>query len=277
MSRWIIAAAAATLLSTPAAAQDEALPDPNDNADRYTIGVGAGFVPDYEGSNDHKLIPAAAIRGKVNGISFATRGTYLYVDLLRRPKSGIDFDFGPIVGVRLNRTGKVKDDLVDALPERKTAIELGGFAGVSFHGLTNPYDTLSYRFDVTKDVASAHRSTVISHSIDFGTPLSRTLYVSASLSGDWTGDRYADYYFSIDADDSLASTLPVFDADGGFKNWKLGLLVNQSLSGDLLNGWSLFGLASYGRLAGDYKDSPITDLRGSPTQTMGAIGVGYSW
>ena len=46
-----------------------------------TIGVGAAIVPDYEGSDDYRIIPAGAIRGKVSGISFITRGTYLYVDV----------------------------------------------------------------------------------------------------------------------------------------------------------------------------------------------------
>ena len=59
------------------------------------------------------------------------------------------------------------------------------------------------------------------------TPLSRTLYVGASLSADFVGGGYADEYFSILPADSLASGLRTFDADGGYKGWKAGLLVNQ--------------------------------------------------
>ena len=55
----------------------------------------------------------------------------------------------------MNRTGKVKDDVVDLLPELDTAIEVGGFAGVSFHGLTNPYDTLAFRLDVAARTSAA--------------------------------------------------------------------------------------------------------------------------
>lgn len=273
----------ALLAATPALAQSAdpgaatPLPDPNDQSDTVTIAAGGAFIPDYEGSNDYRLIPAAAIRGRVSGISFFTRATYLYVDFIPRGEGKVEFDAGPIVGVRLNRTGKVKDDFVDLLPERKAAIEVGGFAGVTVHGLTNPYDALSVRLDVVKDVGDAHGSAVFTPTIDFGTPLSRTTYVGLSLSADWVAGDYADYYYSITPADALASGLPAFNADGGFKGWKLGLLANQSLSGDLTKGFSIFGTASYSRLSGDFKRSPIVDQRGSPTQWLAALGVAYTF
>jgi outer membrane scaffolding protein for murein synthesis (MipA/OmpV family) len=283
MKTMLFAAAALLAGATPAFAQADAsatpapLPDPNDRSDTFTIGAGIGVVPDYEGSNDYRLIPAAALRGRVGGISFSTRSTYLYVDLVPRGAGKLEFDAGPIVVVRLNRTGKIKDDVVARLPDRKAAIEVGGFVGASLHGLTNPYDSLSVRLDVVKDVGNGHGSTVITPTLDFATPLSRTLYVGASLSADFVGGGYADEYFSISAADSLASGLRSFDADGGYKGWKTGLLVNQSLSGDHTQGLSLFGTGSFGRLAGDFRRSPIVADRGSATQWFGAIGLGYTF
>ena len=271
-------AAIALLSAAPVSAQpDPSLPDPNDQSDTFSIGAGAGYVPDYEGSDDYELIPIAGIRGRLNGFNFYTRGTYLYVDVIRRGDNALEFDFGPIVGARLNRTGKVKDDAVDALPERDTAIELGGFAGVTYHGLTNPYDSLGFHVDVITDVGDAHGATLITPTIDFATPLSRTTYVGVSLSAEWAGGGYADYYYSIDPAGSLASGLPLFDADGGFKHWRLGLFANQSLSGDLTRGWSLFGVGLYTKLSGDFKDSPIVDLRGSSSQWFGGLGVAYTF
>ena len=269
----------ALLAATPAFAQstDAALPDPNDQSDTFTIGAGAAYLPDYEGSDDYRIIPAAAIRGRVSGISFFSRATYLYVDVIPRGQGNLEFDVGPIVGVRLNRTGKIKDDFVDLLPERKTAFEVGGFAGVTYHGLTNPYDALSFRLDVVKDVGDAHKSTIFTPTIDFGTPLSRRTYVGASLSAEWAGGGYADYYYSITPADALASGLAPFDADGGFKSWRLGLLVNQSVTGDLTHGLSLFGTGSYSHLSGDFKDSPIVDDRGSAGQWLAAVGLAYTF
>lgn len=271
---------AALLAAAPALGQQAdppPLPDPNDQSDTFTIGAGAAYLPDYEGSDDYRIIPAAAIRGRVSGISFYTRATYLYVDFIKRGDGPLEFDLGPIVGARLNRTGKIKDDLVDALPERDTAIEVGGFAGVTYHGLTNPYDALSFRVDVVKDIGGAHESTLVTPTIDFGTPLSRTFYIGLSASAEWAGGGYADYYYSISPADSLASTLPVHDADGGFKSWRLGLLANHSITGDLTGGWSIFGLGSFTKLSGDFKDSPIVDLRGSSSQWLAALGVAYTF
>ena len=273
-----IIAAIGLFAASPALAQESAPlpPGPGRDADGFTIGLGAGFVPDYEGSDDYRIIPGGAIRGKVGNISFSTRGLYLFVDVISGG-SDVDFDLGPIAGLRLNRSSKIKDDVVDLLPELDSAFEVGGFAGVSFHGLTNPYDTLAFRLDAVKDIGDAHGSTVITPNLEFSTPLSRSLFMGASLSADFVSNDFADYYYSITPVDALASGLAPFDADGGMKSWKIGLLANYSLSGDLLHGWSLFGTANYSHLLGDMKDSPIVDDRGSASQWFTAAGVAYSW
>src|SRR5438270_5076805 len=86
MRRFACLAFAACCLSPPAFAQSSptgALPSPEDIAgkDSFTVGIGAAIIPDYEGSDDYRVIPAGAVRGKVNGISFSTHGAYLYVDV----------------------------------------------------------------------------------------------------------------------------------------------------------------------------------------------------
>ena len=275
---FLATAAAALFTASPALAQDSgtALPE-DEQAGNTTIGLGAAFVPDYEGSDDYRLVPGGALRTKIGNVSIQTRGLYVYADLIAGGSEGVDLDFGPIAGVRLNRTGKIKDDVVKLLPDRNAAFEVGGFAGVSFKGLTNPYDSLSFRLDAVKDIGNAHQSLVLSPAIEFATPLSKTFFMGASLSADFVADRFAEHYFSVTPAGALASGLPVFNADGGMKNWKVGLLANQSLSGDLRRGWSLFGTGSYSRLLGDFKDSPIVARRGSAGQWFGALGVGYTF
>lgn len=283
LSALLFACAAPALAQTP---PESPLPPADEvlNTDVTTIGLGVGMIPDYEGSDDYRIIPAAAIRTKIGNVSLTTRGLYLYADLIKAKSGNIDFDLGPIAGLRMNRSGKIKDDVVDLLPERNKAIEVGGFAGVSFSGLTNPYDRLSLRLDAVRDVGKAHRSTVITPTIDFSTPLSRTLYVGASLSADFVSNKFADYYFSITPAEALATggiltgpRIGAFDADGGMKSWKIGLLANQSISGDLLKGWSIFGLANHSRLVGDFKRSPIVRDRGSAKQWMAAVGLAYTF
>ncbi|HEX7930454.1 MAG TPA: MipA/OmpV family protein [Sphingomicrobium sp.] len=265
-------------VSAPVFAQevDAPLPDPDSAGDNWTVAVGAALNPDYSGSDDYRIIPAASVRGKIGSVSISTKGTYLYADLFPRGKS-IDIDAGPIVGVRLNRTGKIKDDVVDLLPDRNTAIEVGGFVGASLHNLTNPYDSLSFGLDVVHDIGNAHKSTVVSPNVSFSTPLSRKTYASASVGADFVSNKFADYYFSISPTDSLASGLPAFNAGGGMKSWKLGLLLNQSITGDLTGGLSVFGLVNYSRLVGDFKRSPIVSDRGSPNQWLLGAGLAYTF
>jgi outer membrane scaffolding protein for murein synthesis (MipA/OmpV family) len=61
------------------------------------------------------------------------------------------------------------------------------------------------------------------------------------------------------------------------KNWKAGLLVNQSITGDLLHGLSIYGLGQYSHLLGDFKRSPIVADRGSSSQWIGSLGLAYTW
>ena len=272
-----------------AAAGDPGLPDPNDQSDTFTIAAGGAYIPDYEGSDDYKFTPFGAVRGRVSGLNFSTRGTYLYVDLIRRPDSGIDIDVGPIVGIRRERVSKIEDDFVRIFGKRKTAIEIGGFAGVTVHGVTNPYGALSVRLDVVSDVGNAHESTVFTPNIDFSTPLSRRTYVSLGASADFVSNRYADYYYSyafLLADQAqtagpngpqFAPPPAAYNAKGGMKNWKLTALVNQSITGDLTHGLSIFGAGTYSRLVGSIGRSPFVDDRGSKSQWQTVLGLAYTF
>ncbi len=285
MLRSILFTAALAGFAVPVAAQstDAApppatnLPDPNDRSDQFTIGLGGALVPDYEGSNDYRLVPAPIVRGRVGGIGFSTRGTSLAVDLVPRGSGKLSVNAGPIVGLRLNRNGKIKDPVVALLPKRKKAIELGGFAGLSYHGLTNPYDSLGAKVEVVHDVASAHRSTIVSPSLDFSTPLSRSTFVGLSAGLDFVQRRFADYYFGVTPADAALSGLPAFAPRGGLKDWKVNLLAVQSLNGNLLHGLSLGGTLGYSRLQGDFKRSPLVAQRGKAGQWLGALGLGYSF
>jgi outer membrane protein len=286
MRRLSCLALAACWVSFPSFAQPgpaaAPMPSAEDIANRDTVTVAAGVatVPDYVGSNDYRLIPAVAIRGKVSGFSFTSRGTYLYFDAIpHRGADKVEFNLGPIAGLRFNRTNRVKDPIVKLLPRLNKAIEVGGFAGVSFHGLVDPYDTLGLRLDVLHDIGNAHRSTTFSPNLEFSTPVSRRTYVSANLGAEFVSNRFANYYFSISPADSLRTggVLPVFNAKGGMKDWKAGLLVNQSITGDLLGGLSVFGTAQYSRLVGDFRRSPIVLQRGSPNQWLAAAGLAYTW
>ncbi len=280
----LAAACAAQPLYAQAQEADSAKTDAPDlgvfAGDWLTLGVGAGYAPSYDGSDDYVLFPAPIAQGSVGGFDFGARGPGLYVDLIADGNSASDVKFllGPLVRVRLDRNSKIKDPVVGLLGKEDVAIEVGATAGVSFSKVLHAYDTLTISTDVQWDVAKAHRGRLISPSISYSTPLSPAIFTNLSLSATHVDGNYADTYFSIDAAGSAASGLPVFQADGGWKSYGASLLGGYDLSGDARDGgWGMFGLVSYSRLTGDAKRSPVTSIRGDADQWFLAAGVSYTF
>jgi MipA family protein len=248
--------------------------------DWLTVGIGAGYAPSYEGSDDYVVFPAPIAQGSVSGFDFGARGPGLYVDLVRDGNSDarVKFLAGPLFRVRMDRNDNIKDAPVRALGKRDVAIEVGATAGVSFTRVLNPFDTLTISADAQWDVAGAHGGRLINPSISYSTPLSTAIFASLSLSATHVDDDYADTYFSIDSLGSAASGLPLFDADAGWKSYGATLLGGINLSGDARDGgWSLFGLMNYARLTGDAQRSPVTSLRGDADQWFLASGISYTF
>ena len=118
-----------------------------------------GVMPDYEGSDDYRIIPA----GRSAARSAASHSRPGHLSLRRRHPGGdkVEFDVGPIVGVGSTAPAHQGRRRRRCCRDRKTAIEVGGFAGVSFHGLTNPYDTLALqrrRASTTSPTRTSRRS-----------------------------------------------------------------------------------------------------------------------
>lgn len=287
MSATRLALAAFPLsFASPAVAQEaesvavEQAPVPEEftPGDSITLALGAAYGPDYEGSDDYRAIPGAFVRADIGGVSIVTRGLKVFADIAPPSDGKVEFNGGPIAGVRLSRTGDVDDPRVDVLPELKTAIEVGAFAGVSVKQLTNPYDSLTFRFDAVKDVGGAHGDWVFTPNVYFSTPLSLKTFAVVSAAMDITGNDFNDYYFGITPTEAtLHPELVPYDPDGGAKSYTIGLLVGQSLEETILEGWSLIGTVNYKRMIGDPADSPLVADFGSRTQWFAAAGIGYTF
>ena len=248
--------------------------------DWLTLGIGGGYGPSYEGSDDYTLFPAPLAQGSLSGFDFGARGPGLYVDLVRdsNAEGNVKFLAGPLVRVRTDRNNNIKDPVVRSLGKEDVAIEIGATAGVSLSKVLNPFDSLTLSTDIQWDVAKAHRGRLISPNISYSTPLSTAIFTNLSLSATHVDGNYADTYFSIDAAGSAASGLPVFDAKGGWKSYGASLLGGVDLSGDVRDGgWGVFGLVSYSRLTGDAKRSPVTAIRGDADQWFLAGGISYTF
>ena len=280
--------APAALCAVPALAQTAPAAVPPDAAavteaagDSITIGGGAAYLPDYEGSNDYRVSPVPGAIGSVGGFNFQLAGNRLSVDLIpNRPGPGIDIQAGPIAVVNFNRSSikNIDDVRVRALGEVNTAIELGGYVGIGKTGvITSDFDRLSFSVSYRHDVNDAHDSGIWAPTINYLTPLSRKALVGLFVSAEHVDDRYAQTYFSVTPGQSLASGLPAYNAQGGWKNYTVGAVATVSLTGDLLHGLKLVGGGTYARLLNDFGDSPVVRTVGSRSQWLGVLGLAYTF
>ena len=277
-------AIAAFSFATPALAQapdsgpPAGMPKPP-TGDRFTIGIGGGIGPDYEGSNETDFQPGGVMQGRINGFDVQVRGTNIYLDLIRdKPGSDTSLTLGPVAQVRLDRTGKIRDPRVAALGDRATAVELGGYVGVGKRGVLIPPDSVNVELSFVHDVAGAHGSYILSPSVSYSTPLSRRTYARLVLSADYVGEGFGQTYFDVSPAGAAASGLNAYGVKGsGFKSAGSVLLLVHDLSGDPFTGVGLFALGGYKRLLGKYADSPVVRDAGSASQGFAVAGVTYSF
>lgn len=251
------------------------------NRDTITIGVAGAYLPDYEGSDDYRVVPGPAAIGSVSGFNFQLVGNRLSVDLIpNRPGPGWDFQLGPLGVVNFNRNSRksIDDVRVKALPERDVAIELGGYVGVGKTGvITSPYDRLSVSVSYRHDVSDVHDSGIWQPSISYFTPLSRKAAVGLFGSAEHVNGKYGRTYFSVSPAETLVSGLPTYTAGSGWKNYSIGAVGTYSLTGDLLHGFKLVAGGTYKRMLNDYGDSPLVSIAGSRSQWLGAVGIAYTF
>jgi outer membrane scaffolding protein for murein synthesis (MipA/OmpV family) len=282
MNRIFLRATALAALAVPTAAlaqNDGAQAETVFDGDYLTVGVGVGYGPSYEGSDNYVLFPAPVIQGNLKGIAITPRPGGVALDFIPDPKDAkVGFSLGPVVRLRSNRTGHIKDAVVKRLGELDTAVEVGANAGVTVYDLLTGYDSLTFSGDVRWDVAGAHKGMVVAPSVSYFTPVSRGAAVNLSLNAEHVDDDYADYYFSVSPAGTVASGLPTFQADGGWKSAGVSLLVGVDFDGELANGGLAgFLLGGYSRMLGDAKRTPLTSIRGDADQWTVGAGLAYTF
>lgn len=271
------ALAASLLLAAPALAQEGRPAEPEGKwaADRFTVGLGGGIAPDYSGSDDYEFQPGGIVQGSVSGFSFAMRGTNLYVDLAREGRGAeIDVIAGPVVQVRLERTGAVKDARVTALGELDAAFEAGGYFGIGKRGVLSRFDEVSADVTLVHDVGKVHKSYVIRPSIGYQTLIGKRTFTQLRASADFVGKGFARTYYDVPA----GSLLPAYATNGGgLESVGLTALATHGLGRDPRRGWSVFALGGWSRITGKFARSPIVSVAGDANQFRLIGGLGYTF
>lgn len=271
--RLFASAFATWLVSTPVMAQD----GPPPPGDTLTVGFGVGVNSDYDGADEYGLILGGVLQGTVDGHDFRLNGLQLFVDAVPNDASrAVELELGPVAGLRFNRTGSIKDRQVAALGKLDEAVELGLSGAIGLKGIGSRTGTLTFGTSMVWDVADAHGAWRLSPSVSYSSLVGSRTFVRGSLTANFAADSYADYYFGITPAGAAASGLAAFDPDGGLESLGANVLATHSLSGGR-RGWSLFAIASYSRLQGDFARSPIVRDVGSANQFFASAGVGYTF
>lgn len=251
-----------------------------------TVGIGAGIVPSYSGSDDYRFFPLPLVVGRVGGVGISPNGPGFALNVLSQeppagPPTGAknpSFSFGPAFRFRNDRVNQVRDDVVELAEPLDTAIEVGVSAGVSFPSVLRPRDRVSLNAQVSHDILGAHDGLLISPSVGYFTPLGRAASLQLSASASVVDDSYADYYYTVTPAQSAATGFAQFTADGGIESLGLTAITTYDLDGNALNGgFSIYGITGYSRLMGDAAETPFTSERGSADQFFAGVGVAYTF
>ncbi|MEM1194535.1 MAG: MipA/OmpV family protein [Pseudomonadota bacterium] len=248
-----------------------------------TIGIGAGLVPSYSGSDDYIVFPLPLVVGRVGGVGLRPNGAGVRLDFLSPapalgPRQETTFNFGPSIRFRNDRANQIEDEVVELAEDLDVALEVGLAGGVTFPGVFNPSDSLTFNTGVSFDVLGAHDGFLIEPTIGYARPFGRGVLFQANVGAQFVDDNFADYYYTVTPEQSAATGLALFTADGGLNSVSSNMVVNVDLDGNALNGGlSVYTILGYSRLVGDAADTPFTTDRGDANQFIAGLGLAYTF
>jgi outer membrane protein len=254
---------------TQASAQDALFPVVTSVESNY-IALGAGFAPDYYGSDDYTFGGGPAFRFEFGDHrNIEVIGNYATMNLINHDA----LRFGPMALYRFGRDDDIDDRVVGRMKEIDNTLELGAF--ISYNWFID--NDIRHRFkiglDIAHDVTGEHEGLVGTTYARYWAPVSKAIDVGIGGTLQYGGDEYANTYFGVDAADSAASGLPRFNADGGIVAYKITPAAVLHLS----ENWHVGVGVQYSHLVGDPSDSPVVSIEGDENQFIGGLAVAYSW
>jgi len=236
----------------------------------YFVGVGAGVIPDYVGSDDYTAAIAPMFFVKFGDTDRYARllATEFTVNLI----DSEEWILGPILYYRFGRND-VEDPVVDRMDDIDGAVELGLFGGWTWIDEADSRHRFNALLEVLQDVSGTHGGCVTALSVRYWQPVARPLVLTLGVSGSYASEGFMSTYFGVDRIDAAASGLPNFEADRGFRDFRLTPGFVLSLNPH----WHVVGGLIYSRLLADAEDSPVVSERGSANQFTAGAGVAYAW
>lgn len=255
-----------TLLLTPSIALAQDNPEESDEFSGYTT-IGIAALPDYEGAEDHRILPL--VDGKLfwGERYVAVEGASIRANIINSDT----FEFGPLASFTFGRDEDIENLAVAKLGDIDDAYEAGLFGAVNFDLGSN--DALRLGVQGVHDVSDVHGGFVISANATYTAPVGKRLTLMFDLGASYASDDYAETYFTVTPAGNLTSGLATFNANGGLKDVGAQLTATYRIG----DNWGIAANAGYRRLLGDFADSSVVADGGSTDQLCGGIGVFFTF
>ena len=226
------------------------------------LGVGAGFTPDYLGSNNYRLrvMPRYSIRYKnlwrLNGTKFSYNAI--------RAKNLLA---GPILSYRFGRS-ESNNKALTGLGDVDDSFEIGAFVKYK-------YKRLSVNADF-RQATETSKGSIFRLTLGHGLYANDTLKVGFGMRLKWLSTAAMRTHFGITNAQSLTSEYGhnAFAPKSSFSEVDTSIVVSYKLSPEA----KLTSLLSYGRLIGAAGNSPLTGGQlGSSNQLIFGTALMYSF
>ncbi|MDP2699767.1 MipA/OmpV family protein [Thalassospira sp.] len=225
-----------------------------------TIGIAGEYGPVSPGidKTEFDVLPYVDIEYKDRLFLNFERGLGAY---LLRSKDGPEYALGIAVGYAEGR------DEADARAELDGLGDIDGAAEAVFFA-EGEIGFVEVGLEVAK-AFGGHDGFTAELSAGVDAPVTDRLFVGVGPFITYADKEYTRSFYGVSASQAANSaTYSQYDADGGFENYGIELEANYRIT----QNWSATTSASYTRLLGDAKDSPIVDNEG-----FFRVGVGLAY
>ncbi|MEH6719197.1 MAG: MipA/OmpV family protein [Aurantimonas endophytica] len=218
----------------------------------FILGIGGIVLPEFEGAEDYEIRPQAIV--SVEYLSIPGLGAFGGPD-------GRGFSIGPSFNYVGERDSSDFDEL-DGLDDVDDTFEAGVKASYEWEH-AEIYGAVRYAFGGAEGVVGDIGANLIAR------PTER-LVLKAGPTASFASSDYMDAYFGVTTSESFntGGRLAPYDPDGGFKS----VGVAASARYEVFTDWFVNADASYDRLVGDAKDSPIVEA-GDANQFTFGLGI----
>lgn len=227
-----------------------------------TVGIGGEYGPVSPGVDKTEFEPSPYVDIEYKDRYFLNfeRGLGAY---LLRSEDEPEFALGLAVGYAEGREESDARAELDGLGDIDGAAEVVLFA-------EGEIGFVEVELEVAKAV-DGHDGLTAELSAGVDAPVTDRLFVGVAPFITYADKKYTQSFYGVSASQAANSaTYSQYDAGGGFENYGVELEANYKIT----QNWSAIASASYTRLLGDAKDSPIVDNEGF---FSAAVGLAYTF